>query len=208
MDENWRTSFWTRLSDYLSRRALINEYFIQPRILSPIEGIELLANLTSVEDCTHSERIDFSNRVLNGWGKTSEECGWNSNLLHMLANGSAYFSIRHSFKGTVGNMQVKDKAIKKKGKKLHVVEFVYPVNGIFSEGLIISKDRHIEGDFVIDKFRGFESASNPRLHLIRGTNRIAATLEKRCGVSVDNPVGIFLFEDENGNVYVNPPMYS
>lgn len=207
MDTDWRESFWTRLKDYSSRRALMREYLIQPEVLSPVEGIELLANLTSIENCTRREKQDFSNRVLNGIGRTPEKEGWNSQLLHSLVNGEAYFEIGHSFRGQIGGLQVKDKAINKKGKKLHLVEFAHFVEGVYDEGLIMPREKTIKGNFVIGKFRGFEDQERPRLHLVTGSRRIAAALEERCGVYIDNPAGIFLFEDEKGAIYVNPPQY-
>src|SRR3989344_1772760 len=211
MDENrndWRKNIWTRLNDYLSRRALIREGFTSSIILSHIEGIELLANLSNIEECNGNEKSAFTEMVIDGKGFAAQEKGWNSDFLHNLAKWYRYdWSIRDGFKGEVGDLYVKDKTIKKNGKLLHKLDFVYPLDGVLSEGLIISRDRKVKGDFVIDRFRGVEDRNNSHLHLVTGYNKIISTLVERCGVYVDNPVGIFLFEDEKGNIYVNPAEY-
>lgn len=206
--EEQKKTVWERLQDYFSRRALLREYFVPSTTLPPREGIELLANLTTVERCfRESESRHFLLNVLEGQRHNIQEWGWHSQDLHFLAQGSLYSLLLDGFQGEVGNLQMKYKTISKRGRKLYLIRFGYSVDGYYDAGLIIPRPQYRKRYFVIDKYRGFTDETKPRLHLITGNRQISATLEQRCGISIADPTGVFLFEDDKQNLYLNPPQH-
>lgn len=209
-----KKSLLEKLKSYFSRRALFKELFSSYNYQSIAEGIELFGNLTNIEDCYGiSEIDDFLRTIREGTHLEEEDWGWKSQSLHSLACGSQW-QIQFATKlapgreGSVGNLEIKSKSFSKKSKELCLIEFSYQFEGdYFGWPWNPKGERTSNGNILVKKVRGFIDEKRPRLQLVTGGKNIIATIEQKSGVKIDNPWGVFLFKDEAGNIYINPPEY-